>query len=65
MRLKKIDFCRPTLTQLEPHVPWRRNVLLWRAYCYEKLGDPRAELAAAELARFESQQPPTLAERFR
>lgn len=64
IRLKKIDFCRPTLSQLEPHVPWRRNVLLWRAYCYEKLGDPRAELAAAELARFERQKPVSLAERI-
>jgi spermidine synthase len=63
-RLKKVELCRPTLAQLEPHVPWRRNVLLWRAYCYEKLGDPRAELAESELSAFESEQAPTLAERL-
>ena len=64
MRLKKVELCRPTLTQLEPFVPWRRNVLLWRAYCYEKLGDPRAELAVKELSEFESEQAPTLSERL-
>ncbi len=40
------------LEALEPHFPWRRELLEERARVYEQVGNPRAELARRELEAF-------------
>ncbi|MGH9317235.1 MAG: fused MFS/spermidine synthase, partial [Thermoanaerobaculia bacterium] len=40
------------LEALEPHFPWRRDLLEERARVYEQVGNPRAELARRELEAF-------------
>jgi spermidine synthase len=49
--------CVRTLELFEPFVPWRRDVLEWRAECYAGAGDARKELALADLAELQSQSP--------
>jgi hypothetical protein len=44
--------CRDALADLEPHVPWREDVLEFRSRCYAATRDPRARQAAADLAAF-------------
>jgi spermidine synthase len=60
MRSKEKSLCLPTLAELEPNVPWRLEILAWRANCYEALGNPKAELAAAELGELVREQPARL-----
>jgi len=52
------DLCRDALAGLEPFVPWRADVLRFRAECYERSGDARAHRAAADLALYLREQPP-------
>ncbi len=49
--------CRYALADLEPHVPWREDVLDFRSRCYAATRDPRAAQAAAELAAFRRHAP--------
>jgi len=46
------DRCVEALSPLEPHIPWREDVLKYRAECYRFRHHPHAEAAAADLARF-------------
>jgi len=57
MRTKLSVPCATTLEPLEPHIPWQKDLLEWRAHCYASTGDPRAALAARELAEWISQKP--------
>ncbi|HSD27023.1 MAG TPA: fused MFS/spermidine synthase, partial [Vicinamibacteria bacterium] len=49
--------CREAVVPFEPHVPWRADVLRFRATCYERTGDARALRARADLREFERQEP--------
>jgi hypothetical protein len=49
--------CRDALADFEPHVPWRADVLRFRASCYERTRDVRARAALAELEEFTSLEP--------
>jgi spermidine synthase len=51
------DRCRDVLAALEPHVPWRADVLRYRASCYERTLDPRAGAARADLELFARREP--------
>jgi len=57
--------CVEALTQVEPHVPWKAEILAFRARCYASALDPRAGLAAAELERFVAAEPRSLADALR
>jgi hypothetical protein len=46
------DRCREAVLGYEPFVPWREDVLRFRARCYAATHDPRARLAAADLDEF-------------
>jgi predicted membrane-bound spermidine synthase len=46
------DRCRDAVAPFEPHVPWRADLLKYRATCYERTRDPRARQARAELEEF-------------
>jgi spermidine synthase len=48
--------CHDALAPLEPHVPWRADVLRYRVRCYEATKDVRLPLAHADLARFTQQE---------
>jgi len=56
-RVRSPDLCREALQALEPHVPWRADVLRYRASCYERQKDERAPLAREELQEFLAQEP--------
>jgi spermidine synthase len=56
-RVRSPDLCREALQALEPHVPWRGDVLRYRAGCYERQKDERAALAREELQEFLAQEP--------
>jgi hypothetical protein len=43
------ELCREALAPMEPHVPWRGDLLSWRMRCYRATGDPRAAHALADL----------------
>ena len=45
------DRCADALRPLEPHIPWREDVLRYRAECYRFHKHPLARAAAADLAR--------------
>jgi spermidine synthase len=49
--------CTETLSPLEPHFPWRQDVLEWRSRCYADAKDARAPLAARDVAEIVSQKP--------
>ncbi len=49
--------CRAAVLGYEPFVPWREDVLRFRARCYAATRDPRARLAAAELDEFLRAEP--------
>ena len=40
------------LHRLEPHVPWQRDILTFRARCYRDVGDPLAATAVSDLQRY-------------
>jgi hypothetical protein len=44
--------CREAMASLEPHLPWRPDMLRARADCYQQAGDHRAKRAAADLQEF-------------
>ncbi|PYQ40961.1 MAG: spermidine synthase [Acidobacteria bacterium] len=44
--------CRDAMAPLEPHLPWRPDMLRARADCYQQAGDQRAKRAAADLQEF-------------
>jgi hypothetical protein len=44
--------CREALLELEPHVPWREEVLRFRARCYAATRDPRTTRAGTELQEY-------------
>jgi spermidine synthase len=46
------NLCRDALADFEPHVPWRADLLRYRASCYERTRDPRARVARAELEEY-------------
>lgn len=45
------------LRDLEPDVPWQGELLAFRQACYERVGDPRAGRAAADLESFLTDAP--------
>jgi hypothetical protein len=45
------DRCADALRPLEPDIPWREDVLRYRAECYRLRKHPLARAAAADLAR--------------
>lgn len=53
-----VELCAEGLAALEPNVPWNKDLLLARAECYTRRGDPRAGAAVEDLERFISQVPP-------
>jgi spermidine synthase len=55
------DRCRDAVAPFEPHVPWRSDVLKYRASCYQLTRDPRALEARSELEEFKQQEPPVAA----
>jgi spermidine synthase len=57
MRTKLDVPCAKTLEAYEPHVPWQKEVLEWRSRCYAETGDPRASIAARELAEWSAEKP--------
>jgi spermidine synthase len=44
--------CRKAVIPYEPHVPWRADVLRYRANCYQWTADARAAEARVELEQF-------------
>ncbi len=46
------DWCRDAVAPFEPHVPWRIDLLKYRAQCYERTADPRALEARTDLEAF-------------
>lgn len=52
MRLGDGVTCREALAPLEPHVPWRADVLVFRRACYEAHADPRAGAARLDLEEY-------------
>jgi hypothetical protein len=48
--------CRPAVVPYEPHVPWRADVLRYRAHCYERTADPRAVEARVDLEQFQQRE---------
>jgi len=48
--------CREAVSPFEPYVPWRADVLRFRATCYEQTRDPRAFRARADLAEYQRQE---------
>jgi hypothetical protein len=55
MQTKLAVPCEETLRLFEPHVPWRKEVLEWRARCYG--GTAKASLAENELAELVTESP--------
>ena len=51
------DGCREAVLPFEPHVPWRADVLRFRARCYAATRDPRASRARAELEEYVRGEP--------
>ena len=51
-RLDTKEYCAPAMHPLEPHVPWRLELLTARRDCYEATGDPLATQAAADVEQF-------------
>jgi spermidine synthase len=49
--------CREAVAPFEPYVPWRADVLRFRASCYERTGDPRALTARADVDEFGRHEP--------
>ena len=47
--------CDEVLAPLEPHVPWREDVLKYRVACYQPASHPRHVDARADLERFRRQ----------
>jgi spermidine synthase len=50
--------CADALRPFEPYVPWRQQLLNWRARCYKMLHHAEADRAERELQRFVQDQPP-------
>jgi spermidine synthase len=48
--------CAEAVAAFEPFVPWRADLLRYRAECYEQLRDPRLLLARADVERFTQQE---------
>jgi spermidine synthase len=48
--------CWEAVGPLEPHVPWRADVLRYRAECYRLIRDPRALAARADLEEYTTGQ---------
>ncbi len=52
------DRCQEAFGAIEPSVPWRPDMLRYRAECYEHTRDPRARAAAADLQAYLAAEPP-------
>ncbi len=52
--------CARAFAALEPWVPWEGTILEARVECYRAAGDPKLERARADLAAWESHQPPAI-----
>ena len=48
-RLDAKEYCAPAMHPLEPHVPWRLELLTARRDCYVATGDPLAIQATADV----------------
>jgi hypothetical protein len=49
--------CNEAIEPFEPHVPWRADVLQYRAHCYEQSRDRRAREARADLEEYKRRAP--------
>jgi len=56
-RLPLTASCVQLLAPLEPHFPWQRESLVFRARCYAASRNARAALAARELSEFLAREP--------
>ncbi len=57
------DLCTEAVAVFEPHVPWERGFLAYRADCYRDRGHPLADRAASDLEDFLAHAPPELTDR--
>jgi hypothetical protein len=65
---RRMDFartCRAPLDDLEPFVPWNREILTLRRECYQTTGDSRLGIAARELDDYYAHEPAPLASGLR
>jgi len=53
---KPLDRCQEAVAPFEPWIPWRADVLRYRADCYLSTSDPRALEARADLELFKKQE---------
>lgn len=44
--------CAAAFGEMEPYVPWERDILTQRRKCYAAVGSPRLKVAEAELRAF-------------
>jgi spermidine synthase/uncharacterized membrane protein (GlpM family) len=58
---RTLSRCHEALAPFEPYIPWRADVLRYRADCYQRTGDPRAPEARADLERYKVQDVETAA----
>jgi predicted membrane-bound spermidine synthase len=57
--------CGAAFAALEPHPPWRRDILSERLRCYAATGSPLAARARRDLEEFLAAEPPLFAEGLR
>jgi hypothetical protein len=57
------DLCTESIAVFEPHVPWERGFLAYRAGCYRDRGHPLADRAERDLESFVADAPPELTDR--
>jgi spermidine synthase len=50
------EICRESVAPFEPYVPWRADVLRFRASCYERTRDPRAFAARVDVQEYDRQE---------
>jgi hypothetical protein len=53
---RTLSRCQEVLPDLEPYIPWRADVLRYRADCYRRTADSRALEALSDLERYRSQE---------
>jgi spermidine synthase len=54
--VRTFEACREAVAPFEPYVPWRDDVLRYRASCYLRTRDPRALAARSDLEQYRQQQ---------
>lgn len=62
VRVGAPEGCLEAAHAMEPHPPWREDVLRMRLECYRRHDDPLAETALDDLLEYRAGQPPLLME---